>query len=248
MGIFKGRAKKAVKATSKAKATVKKATKSNPLKGKAKNFVHSLPKAKKLVKKAVTGIKGKVADAALIPYVMPMKAALKMKGLKTNFGTRTELARYFLANIASRSNFENLEPTNNERTSVKTFNFEMAEGTDVVGMGTEMSAGSVRDMGSVTQIIKAVIDYFKNLRAKKAAGGQLTELEAKLEASADVVDEAVESVSGGDGVLSDEKANSDYGIIGDLGIKDESGNFDFGRIALYIAIIVAVYFLAKKFL
>ena len=207
----------------------------NPLKGKGKGLVknigkgfsHTIVKTKTLVKTAVKGVTKGVTSAALIPYVLPMKAALKQKGIKTFPKDRIALAKLFLDNVV-RNNFEIIDA---ERPSAKLFNLE---NMDVAAMGTGMIEKSGKDAMNVTTIIKAVVDFFKNMKAKKDSGEPLTDLEQKLADAGEKVDEAVEQVTGETGIDA---------------VKDVGGmaGTDWNKILMYAAIILVGGFIVKKY-
>jgi hypothetical protein len=168
-----------------------------------------------------------------------MKAALRAKGITSYPRDRSDLANLFIKKVVRGGS--NFEVEDFERTSVKTFNFECAEG-EGEGEGTSTSdvVDTAQKISSITGIIKVIVDFFKGLKAKKESGQPLTPLEEQLAESAERVDDAVEQTTG-DSPLDNSTVNDK------LGLNNPDGSMNWGKILLYVAIGVGAILLIKKF-
>jgi hypothetical protein len=192
------------------------------VKDKAKDFVHSLPKTKGLVKNAIKGVKNGIEDAALIPLVKPMKAALKAKGVTIFPRDRSKLAQLFIDKVVRGSqNFEDFD-----REKGKPFIIQpMKHGFENAEEGEEGAsiADVAKDVSGIASIVKIVVDFFKNLKAKKDKGEPLNPLEEKLAQASEHIDQSIESATG-------------QSLIG----ASRSG-MDFNKILLYVGIALAAF-------
>jgi len=219
MGLFKKKPFK--KITEKAKGIGK----------KINTFTHTKLKTKGLIKKAIKGVKNGIDDAALIPFVLPMKSALRTKGVTSFPNDRKKLAQLFISKVVNGSkNFENFDRERAKpfevETEVNSF-FENAEGEEGEGQDAKKT---LADASNVAGIIKIVVDFFKGLKKKKEAGEPLNPLEEKLAEASEQIDESVESATGSS-------------IL-----KGATGAMDWNKILLYVGIAIVAVVVLKKFL
>jgi len=206
----------------------------------------------KLVKKGLNAAKNNVVFAPLIPYVPLMKMLIKKNGA-TPEKELSKLAFQFKSLIIDKSrfeeDFENLEDT----PSIKTFNAE--EEADEVTPETERKeldkgnvAGSTLGAlagatiglppqaggaaGSAIQnVVKAIVNWLRNLKNKKSAGGTLTDAEEKALKAGEAVDNVTDELNaatGGGGIF--------------------ANKIDVNSLLIPILLVVVGFFVIKKFM
>lgn len=223
---------------------------------KAKDKVKDIKKPLiKLVKKGVDAAKGAGEEALfapLIPYTPLMRALIKKNGAKPE-RQLSKLAFQFKSVVIDKERFEENFEFLEETPSIKTFNAEeepdeVTEETErkeldkgnVAGSTLGALAGASIGLppqaggaaGSAIQnVIKAIVNWLRNLKNKKEAGKNLTPSEEMALKAGEKIDEATDQLNaatGGGGVF--------------------ANKIDVNSLLMPILLVVVAFFVIKKFM